>query len=1430
MDAPSGESTPTTVKPAEQPGATVKPEGDRLTTEPAAERRIGDFNGVSVVLRDDGLPRNVTTDEFGNPQSFDTKRAAQERARPLSGAALVQGEDGRWFVIGSGAIVADNRPVSDMTRDDLLAEARRLGVEDGPKAKPALARRVEAARAETNQKQTTADSAAPEPIAVGDRLTMPEYTGAPGEGRNYGRVEDAEVVRVTPKFVVVRQTNTPEDAAISGETRTTRIPKTEAARGTVTRGTPTEAKGSPVPGRPESGVARTLWDIADDMETKARERIKGRQIPRGRATGATTLPQDFFDAVVIVGAAKILKGAARFGQWSGAMVEDFGEDIRPHLRELWSESRARARAIQGRPSDTRRVVKETTGQTDTSPAVETTERRALKAKLTAEERAARKAYRAAEREGRATLRARLTAAREQSRAAMLAAVRETRGKEQARAKARAEVVEGLRKEARKLIEENLPVGERGKFLADLTGPQTFGGLARTIGKITNAIERLEHRDAVSDLRRSIGRARKAKLRPEFERFIDDKFGDLDVTAMSAKTRRALQATADFLESNPEAPVPASVIERVKRLNKRSVAEMGADEIRAAADAIDMAVHLSKLKNELIGRQRGRARREVAAKAISEMESRAPKLKSDPGLIARLTGRPPEGPRRGAVSKFFREGGTRPEVLLEHLSPELRELVWEDIGVHAHHDENTLIWEFRDGLRDALAAVDLPMQSRNGAQKWRDAPVEIPGGPTLTRGEALWVHLTMRDPSNAALAWRNGLTIARLDETVRLSPGLLDAVDSAIGWQGRKIADHMFGQFNGRMKEALNKAWVDVYGVEVATNEQYVPRRIDMTRADSQMDAMEQMAMDREATLTSWGHLRQRVGAAAPLQIGDAFDAFISHIDHVSRLGAYLAPTANSYAILGRSEVKRAIIDRVGKVGYDRILAAIHMQTVRTADRSEGARWMRRTMRRVGGGILGLRVSTMLLNPAGIPISVAYLPNGFKLMAQALPSSAAAFKTTRSRIGKKLREHSPYWRTRYEDFAYQTTAGIGSQRAELGGPGLTDLALKPLAWTDEFGGVIRGRIAELHVQQNLGMQESDAGYWPTVAREWERMMFRGENTGHGMELSGVLAEGRRNPYWAPFVAFSSSVSKVYSLAVRGMLAGRRAKRLLESGDRAGAVREARTALAAAGSVAASAAWAAMIREVLSSDREDDERTLARRGLERVTLEMASAVPVLGPNVAVPAIRAALGDRGPTYSASLTDAMLMETADALSDVVGAVASWRAEETSAAGEAAWVRKAARAADGMADLAGTFTGLPYSGGSDIVRRTGLLDNLDPDAAGELRKLLTDQDSMPSVTGERRTVLRSLLEEDDQMFRRALERWHKARPGEPVRVSDLRDVIDARYKPLLRIESKGVELNDTQREYLDEVRAEYGELVERLGAMVARHRDLLGVRQVASK
>jgi len=77
-------------------------------------------------------------------------------------------------------------------------------------------------------------------------------------------------------------------------------------------------------------TAEKIISKLDDVETQARKRIASN---RGRMNAG--LPADTLIDYGIIGGVKIAKGSVKFTVWSADMVKDFGEEIQPHLKEIW---------------------------------------------------------------------------------------------------------------------------------------------------------------------------------------------------------------------------------------------------------------------------------------------------------------------------------------------------------------------------------------------------------------------------------------------------------------------------------------------------------------------------------------------------------------------------------------------------------------------------------------------------------------------------------------------------------------------------------------------------------------------------------------------------------------------------------------------------------------------------------------------------------------------------------------------------------------------------------------------------------------------------------------------------------------------------------------------------------------------------------------
>jgi len=107
----------------------------------------------------------------------------------------------------------------------------------------------------------------------------------------------------------------------------------------------TEREVAPAPPAPETvrGKATTadiLGKVVERLESQAVQ-ARGRLKDRGTTFGSGPLHEiPNIRDYAIIGAAKIARGVQEFGAWSGEMVKEFGEKIKPHLESLFSRSQA----------------------------------------------------------------------------------------------------------------------------------------------------------------------------------------------------------------------------------------------------------------------------------------------------------------------------------------------------------------------------------------------------------------------------------------------------------------------------------------------------------------------------------------------------------------------------------------------------------------------------------------------------------------------------------------------------------------------------------------------------------------------------------------------------------------------------------------------------------------------------------------------------------------------------------------------------------------------------------------------------------------------------------------------------------------------------------------------------------------------------------
>jgi hypothetical protein len=80
-------------------------------------------------------------------------------------------------------------------------------------------------------------------------------------------------------------------------------------------------------------VRDNLVSFLDAQEAAAKERL------RSRGINISSTPLDIWADYAVIGSAKMGRNVVKFADWSEAMVKELGEDIRPHLPNLYERSR-----------------------------------------------------------------------------------------------------------------------------------------------------------------------------------------------------------------------------------------------------------------------------------------------------------------------------------------------------------------------------------------------------------------------------------------------------------------------------------------------------------------------------------------------------------------------------------------------------------------------------------------------------------------------------------------------------------------------------------------------------------------------------------------------------------------------------------------------------------------------------------------------------------------------------------------------------------------------------------------------------------------------------------------------------------------------------------------------------------------------------------
>lgn len=671
---------------------------------------------------------------------------------------------------------------------------------------------------------------------------------------------------------------------------------------------------------------RTVAQRAEDWADRTIERVEQRQKERGTRLKTGIDPDEVADLALWT-AANIVKGTVRTMKAARALIQStFNRELtNKEAREVWKLAREQTEIMQGVLDDPEPM------QAVETRLKERTKTGRVKAGHTRETKLIARAFNAGLKEAEAKI----------------AEIRaDIRSRVQARERATADVVQGIREEIRRLVESTtpvvsedgkvsrvaiLPMRDRGAFLSDLTNAKGYADLRRSINKLRHLIARSRARAIGRDLKR---------------------LGDQDHVKRITQVGDVTIDRTDVLPM-PEGQRPReryrALLDEARRLHAqfRGGGRFGARDTRAASmtETVNaMEAELSKLEKlhreiaemfaiaQAEARQirdiRGYTRSIIAKRAAARIRGAKPSSGEERRArqdIERLDpssslGRRAKGMASNGRTFWHRlEGGWNEADLMHATTYERLTRLEED----ERREFYGMLDEFdqlaRDSGYDSLADLMDRAGRHLGTGRMQTFDAVLGGRRVrLTLGNVMKIAAYLEDADTVAqFAKGRRIKLEGGRGTEALRPSLREL---------RDIADMLPDEARGFLHEArrmredrLRDRTFDTFRRRKGYEPDMIPghehRSVD--RETTERFEFDHIARGSVKYLENQGFMKDRTGGGAPIVIGDFMTDLVESVENMLGLIYYSEAIADAAAILTHEDVRTAITRTHGKQEYRR---------------------------------------------------------------------------------------------------------------------------------------------------------------------------------------------------------------------------------------------------------------------------------------------------------------------------------------------------------------------------------------------------------------------------------------------------------------------------------------------------------------------------------
>ncbi|MFB3431983.1 MAG: hypothetical protein ABL309_13785 [Phycisphaerales bacterium] len=657
----------------------------------------------------------------------------------------------------------------------------------------------------------------------------------------------------------------------------------------------------------EAAEQRERFNKLNALQRAGQKMIDGaekRMRDRGARLSANPIP-DAAD-VIIWGAGQIIKGVGTVAQFRKAFRARWGNGYtNDQIRAFMEDSKryAARHTVEPDRSPPKTIIRATTGQADTSGKVTiagkrydfsgmlreyertTTQRRALREQLKRDERTARKAFRDGVRSIQSTL------------PDLRRAVRDA---QKLKDQAKADTIEGVRKQIRLMVEESLPTSLHGRFIPELTGARTIRDLTKAIGKLRRELARWDARISANGIRNLTRASSMKKLdnetRSELRKLMAEAMPYLETVKAYGRGRRQSGITTAQI---------AEAAEQLGRIEKEMAEFVAYYEYLRKAYGREMKQTRDELAAAVVGNvaQSKTRTRQDPDNPLSD-PSISPTRKIAAGLAdARVMSRAVEGVGDGS--------GVLEYLLVESIADAEHEYLSARRDLTRSLDDAAKRAGY-ESLSDA-ASKTTPTAGRVEAER-----VEVTlGGKKyrISAGQAMALHaMDQQTRSLIAAGVPIQMAVGRSKKPIAATVQEINAISKQLTAQQRRLVADTKALIEST-RESTFSAVKQLKGYEPEAVPGYFPRRRNLRQSENA--GLPELGRDGTGTryLENLGFTKEReqggTSKASPLLIGDLLTVALEHLDNSAKLAHLAVPIRDASGVLLHPEVQRSIASKHG---------------------------------------------------------------------------------------------------------------------------------------------------------------------------------------------------------------------------------------------------------------------------------------------------------------------------------------------------------------------------------------------------------------------------------------------------------------------------------------------------------------------------------------